>query len=242
MATASTWPDDIDKQATGTRDWHFIDVSVSAPFSIAGLCANHDCVIDRIADMQHRLQTNQTGFALAAAPSPMRPKTSQELAFLIHLIGDLHQPLHAAVNGDRGGNCVNLTQQLDHPDGSRPTTELHAVWDVDEVLAVFKVLGNETTTATTLFQRSKTGTPVPQLTTADWARESNDMAKADTYSKLHIPKHTAPAGKCDVNIAKVTIDSPYLAGNVTDVEQRLMRAGVRLANVLNQICAGNGCH
>ena len=39
MAQAATWPDDIDKTKTGTRNWHFIDVPVSKPFSTAGLCA-----------------------------------------------------------------------------------------------------------------------------------------------------------------------------------------------------------
>jgi hypothetical protein len=83
------------------------------------------------------------GFRLKAQPRALRPVTSQELAFLIHFVGDIHQPLHAATDGDRGGNCVALTTPLAHDDDSRPTTELHAVWDVDEVLAVFAALGDE---------------------------------------------------------------------------------------------------
>src|SRR5437870_9859353 len=48
MARASAWPDEIDKTQTGTRDWHFIDVPITAPFSIAGLCPQHQCIIDQI--------------------------------------------------------------------------------------------------------------------------------------------------------------------------------------------------
>ncbi len=241
MAAAATWPDEINKKATGTGDWHFIDVSVTAPFSIGTLCAAHDCVIDQILDMENRLQTNKRGFALKSPPSPARPMTSQELAFLIHFVGDIHQPLHAATDGDRGGNCVNLTSPLVHSDHSSPTTELHAVWDVDEVMSVFAALGNESATASSLFQKFKGGAAVPQLTPLDWAHESNDMARKDIYQKLNIPNHTAPPNTCAPGIAKVTVTQMYLDGNRDDVEQQLMRAGIRLSNVLNQICAGSGC-
>lgn len=240
MVRASTWPDEIDKAQTGSRDWHFIDVPVTAPFSIAGLCLQHNCVVDQIQDMQSRLRDNTTGFALLTPPNPPRPMTSQELAFLIHFVGDIHQPLHAAANGDRGGNCVVLTQPLLHPDGSQ-TTELHAAWDVDEVLRVFSALGKETATATALFLRFKNGAAVPQLSPQDWARESNDLARTAVYQKLHIPGHTAPPGVCAQGIAKVTVNQSYLNGNVPDVERRLMQAGIRLSNILNQICAGAGC-
>lgn len=241
MAAASTWPDDIDKTKTGTRDWHFVDVPVSTPFSLTGLCAGHNCVVDQIENMRDRLQTNKTGFKLLQTPSPFRPMTSQELAFLIHFVGDLHQPLHAAVNGDRGGNCVMLAHPLPHNDGSDPTTELHAAWDVDEVLAVLKALGNENATAQALFQRFKSGAQVSQLTPVDWTRESNDLARTDIYQKLMIPTRTAPAGQCATGIAKVDVNQAYLSGNVADVERQLMRAGIRLSTILNQICAGNGC-
>jgi hypothetical protein len=112
---------------------------------------------------------------------------------------------------------------------------------VDEVQAVMKVRGDENATATALFQKSQTGTPVQQLTTTDWAREANDLAKKDIYKKLNIPNHTAPAGQCAIGIAKVNVTNQYLDGNEPDVEQQLMRAGIRLSNLLNQICSGDGC-
>ncbi|PYS19856.1 MAG: hypothetical protein DMG11_31080, partial [Acidobacteria bacterium] len=196
MASASIWPDEISKPDTKTDTWHFIDVPVTAPFSIGTLCAQHNCVIDRIQEMSDRLRMNQSGFKLAKPPIPSRPMTSQELAFLIHFVGDIHQPLHSANDGDRGGNCENLTNPIVHNDHSRDTTELHAAWDVDEVLAVFKQRGNEDATANALFQRFKNGAQVQQLTITDWARESNDLARTDVYKKPNIPNHTAPVGQC----------------------------------------------
>ena len=241
MAAASTWPDQIDKTKTGTEPWHFINAPNTGPFSITGLCTNHDCVLDRIAEMETRLTTNAKGFMLAAPPSPSRPMTSQEMAFLIHFVGDVHQPLHAVSDGDRGGNCVELINPIAHNDGSKPTTNLHAVWDTDEVLAVQNMLGSEDSVVATLFQRFKTGAPVPQLMPADWAQESNNLARTDAYQSLHLPNHTAPPGQCATGIVKINVGQAYITGNVADVETQLMRAGVRLSNVLNQICAGTGC-
>jgi hypothetical protein len=240
MAEASTWPDEIDKKATGTDAWHFIDVPVTGPFAVAGLCPHHDCVIDQIENMRDRLKMNMTGFKLKQPPDPPRRMTLQELSFLIHFVGDIHQPLHAATNGDRGGNCVPLLHPLAHGGGSE-TKELHAAWDVDEVSAVLAKLGNESATATALFQRFKSGAPVPSATIMAWARESNDLARSDIYQKLMIPGHIAPPGVCATGIAKVDVTNAYLDGNADDVAQRLMRGGIRLSNLLNDMCAGDGC-
>jgi len=241
MADASTWPDEINKVKTKTENWHYIDVPVTAPFNAAGLCLNHACVIDQINAMENRLEKNQTGFKLATPPTPSRPMTSEELAFLIHFVGDIHQPLHAATDGDKGGNCVHLAQPIVHPDQSK-TTELHALWDVDEVMAVMARHGNdEVQTATALFQRFKSGTTVTPGTVEQWARESNDLARQAIYQKLALPDHTAPPATCAAGIAPVAIDQNYLNDTAGDAELQLLRAGIRLSNVLNAICAGNGC-
>jgi hypothetical protein len=252
MATAATWPDEINRTATGTASWHFINVPVTGPFSVGTLCAQHECVIDRITEMEDRLQNNRTGFMLKSEPIPDRPMTSRELAFLIHFIGDIHQPLHVSNDGDQGGNCITLAQPIVHSDGRRDTTKLHAVWDTDEVLSVMKVLGDENATAAALYQRFRDGAAVMQLTPLDWARESNDLARKDIYRKLNIPHYDeTPDNTCAPGIAQLSIaelsskdasvDPSYLDSNRADVEERLMQAGIRLANVLNQICAGSGC-
>lgn len=243
MANASIWPDVIDKRATGTSSWHYINVPVFAPFTTAGLCPNHDCVIDRIDEMRLRLQTNRKGFTLAASPSPPRTMTSQQLAFLIHFVGDIHQPLHAVANGDRGGDCVLLTRPLRHGNGSADTTKLHGAWDVDTVLAVMKAnLGSEARTTTVLVQRLESGAAVTQGTPADWARESHEIARTAVYEALKVgPMSAAAPGACAAGIRPVSIDQAYLSANVAIVERRLMQAGARLSNMLNEICRGNGC-
>src|SRR5262245_48450026 len=231
MASAAIWPDRIDRAATGTARWHFINVPISAPFSVAGHCEQHECVIDQIDNMRTRLQMNQNGFALLAPPNPPRTMTSQELAFLIHFVGDIHQPLHAAWNGDRGGGCVPLTKPLVHDDENANTTDLHIAWDIDEVLAAMKGHSmSEQATAAALFKRFKNGAVVSQATPVDWARESSDIARIEIYQKLGIPKYTSTPGNCAIGIKPVLITASYLEGNVATVERRLMEAGIRLSN------------
>jgi hypothetical protein len=243
MANASIWPDLIDRDSTGTDRWHFINVPVAAPFSTDGLCTAGECVIAQIENMQNRLQNNLTGFVLKASPDPPRTMTSQQLAFLIHFVGDIHQPLHTVVNGDRGGNCVRLTPPLAHTGTPLPdTTNLHGAWDIDQVLAAMQTHGmSEAATANVLFQRFRNGAGVTQLTPTDWARESFALARSLVYQALKIPNHTAAPGRCAAGIKPVSVTTPYLNGNITVVERRLMEAGIRLSNILNQICSGTGC-
>jgi hypothetical protein len=243
MANAAIWPDLIDRPATGTDRWHYINVPIAAPFSIAGHCPADDCVIAQIEQMRNRLRQNLPGFRLLAAPRPARPPTSQLLAFLVHFVGDLHQPLHAAVNGDRGGGCIDLTTPLTHPGTRIPeTANVHIAWDVDTVLAAMtRHSNNERATATALSARSTQGPPIVQGTPADWARESSDLARTLIYQRFMIALHSAPPGACAAGITPVTISTAYLQEMIPVVERRLMEAGVRLANVLNDICGGMGC-
>ncbi|MSV35954.1 MAG: hypothetical protein EXQ47_10220 [Bryobacterales bacterium] len=240
MAAASTWPDEISKSKTGTFYWHFVDVPVTEPFAVGTLCAKHECIIDRIEEMADRLRMNRTGFALATPPDPPRPPKSQEVAFLIHFVGDIHQPLHGSDNSDQGGNCEHLRPPLVHADGTK-TNALHGVWDVDQVLTVMNVLGTEQATTAALFQRFRSGARVSQGTALDWTRESHRLARENIYQKLRIPKYEAPFGQCAAHVANLTIDQAYLDSNEKLVEQQLMRAGIRLSNLLNDICAGSGC-
>lgn len=240
MAAASTWPDEINKSKTGTFYWHFVDVPVYEPFALGTLCAKHECIIDRIEEMADRLRTNKTGLTLAAPPEPPRPAKSQEVAFLIHFVGDIHQPLHGSDNSDQGGNCEHLQPPLRHADGTK-TNVLHGAWDVDQVLAVMKVLGPEEAVATALVQQFTKGASVPQDNALGWTRESHQLAREYIYKKLRIPKYDAPFGQCAPHVANLTIDQAYLDSNEKLVEQQLLRAGIRLSNLLHEVCAGKGC-
>ena len=114
---ASVWADCI--KPFGDRfayaySWHYQNVDVCRPFDLKGPCKDGNCVSAQI-ERQARL--------LADPDVPQREKL-MALAFLIHFVGDLHQPMHAGDHADLGGNKVAANYGLI---GGR--TNLHSIWD-----------------------------------------------------------------------------------------------------------------
>ena len=96
---ASVWPDCI--KTLGERfsyasSWHYQDVNICQPFDQASACRDGNCVSAQI-ERNLRLLANRR--------LPVRERLFA-LAFVVHLMGDLHQPLHAGDRGDLGGNRV----------------------------------------------------------------------------------------------------------------------------------------
>ena len=124
MARAATWPDRVKKQAKGkgTGEWHFLDLaSDEGAEAIAGRCGTDgNCVAEKIRTLRANIPVGTT----LSTPDNTYT-TAEELKFLIHFAGDIHQPLHCATNADGGGNCINTS--------GFSQSELHAVWDTGMV-------------------------------------------------------------------------------------------------------------
>ncbi|MGH9567268.1 MAG: S1/P1 nuclease, partial [Candidatus Angelobacter sp.] len=124
MPFYSTWADDFREQDEETAVWHFWNVPIQAatPPAASQFC-NHGCVVQAIQKQVTLLKSNVSDTAKARA-----------LAFIIHLVGDLHQPLHVSTNNDRGGNCVPVTffDKMPQP-AARGSfiPNLHEIWDHD---------------------------------------------------------------------------------------------------------------
>ena len=111
MSSVASWADEVRGERCQTAPWHFIDIQITDPhLDMARDCPNNDCVLAKIPDLRKTLQDP------AAAPV----ERSEALMFLIHLVGDMHQPLHCADNHDRDGNQVPV-QLADR------TTNLHSI-------------------------------------------------------------------------------------------------------------------
>ncbi|MGC4061116.1 MAG: S1/P1 nuclease [Aquabacterium sp.] len=234
ISTEATWADkyrDSDRPAgpryTKTHNWHFVDIELSSPDQDAA-CNNHpavpagtpasqadadDCVVDKIDQ-----------FAAELA-NPATPADERRLAleFLLHFVGDLHQPLHASDDKDKGGN----DKKVKGP--GMASSNLHSYWDTPFVTALG---ANDTAIANALIAQI---TPAQQAQwrqgkPADWAQESFQLARDEAYGKLPAPQ---------ANGAYV-LDSGYVDNAEQVVRQQLSRAGVRLAMVLNQALAGGG--
>jgi hypothetical protein len=211
-------PDPTASQNIGYSDkamhkyWHYVD----QPFSPAGLTA--------LGPKSSNAALQIPIFTAAIGGSVSDNIKSYDVAWLEHLVGDIHQPLHAAsrftknhLKGDTGGNDVKFC--------SSPCDEnLHAYWD--DLLGTKTGLTTITRLGTKLLQQSKPqGADIADVHA--WATESFTLATKDAY---------APPIGADDNPAMPLSPKPnsmYHAEAKTFAEARILLAGYRLANLLN---------
>jgi hypothetical protein len=118
LAEVSTWADQIRLQRPETAPWHYVSIPIHPPagqadsYDPARDCPHDDCVVAKIELFKRTLIDQQAS----------QRQRLEALKYLVHFIGDIHQPLHASSNNDRGGNEVTVTFM-----GRQ--TNLHAVWD-----------------------------------------------------------------------------------------------------------------
>jgi hypothetical protein len=223
MPSRSTWADAW--RAAGHREtaqWHFVDIEIDhpdvkaacfgfpAPDRPASAGPAQDCVIDRV-----------NAFAAELA-DPSTPQTERILAlnYVLHFVGDLHQPLHAADNHDRGGNCVRLSL------GGPRTTNLHSYWDT----TVVRAFGSEPNAVAAKLRAKITPVEAAEWRKGDpqaWALETYRVAKTVAYWPGAI-------GVCGADAAPVSPPPGYEAAAEQAAAVQLERAGVRLAAVLNR--------
>lgn len=121
MSSVATFPDQFRTTQGGgvTAEWHFTDIEKTNPdYDAARDCAFDDCVTMRVQRMQQIL----------ADKTQKQSTRSDALTFLIHFVGDLHQPFHCATgtlsdgSSDRGGNGISVVLE-------GKNTNLHSAWD-----------------------------------------------------------------------------------------------------------------
>ena len=120
FVAAATWADEVRPARHETYNWHFVDIPVSE--------ARYDAARDCPATEKGDCAINAMARARTEAVDPQRSPTlwAEALKSLIHFVGDLHQPIHAIDNQDRGGDDVKVSA-LRGGDGRDPN--LHAVRD-----------------------------------------------------------------------------------------------------------------
>ncbi len=210
IAAEASWADRYRDTHPETRSWHFVDIELdSGPpddRQLAALCEREDCVVARIEQFSRTLADRTQAPAVRL----------RALQFLLHLVGDLHQPLHAADAHDRGGNDRRV-EARGHRGGP-----LHHYWDTvfvadsgaDPQDLAHRLLDG-------ISPRNKRawseGSP------ADWARESFGLAATFAYGGLPVPDGRG----------LYHLNARYVAEADDIVRLQLQRAGVRLAQVLN---------
>jgi hypothetical protein len=248
MAFFATWADDFRGQHSETAPWHFWDVplgSTSVP-KPTDFC-DQGCVVKALHDQIAVLKSS------TATPADK----SQALAFVIHFLGDLHQPLHIISNNDRGGNCIPVAFFGNLPKvtaAGAATPNLHALWDTDMPEKLGPILHpthdedvtNFVDTLLTDFEEEITQLKTATIDIPAWAMESHSQAVKVGYGKLphHVPaEKPVVVNNCtdDNNIAqrmlalKESVSLKYTNAANPVIEEQLVRGGTRLAMVLNDI-------
>ena len=226
MELAANRPDnEFREEDKSTAPWHFIDVCLQdRRADVPARCPGGKCVTGKIDEYSKRLKESHYD----------RWGAKGDLAFLIHFVGDIHQPLHTANDADRGGNCVPV-------DSHSRETNLHATWDTAVVHGLeYRIdSGRPETTAQKLERTYAAEKDVDSWIAADdIAWESNQVARSDIYGALQIPiEPCQPTANVCVNPAghPVELDSTYLDHADAVAGHQLAKAGFRLASLLNEI-------
>ncbi len=253
---SSTWADDYRSAKPDTGPWHFIDIPRgAAKGDIAEYCPPATgCVISALV-AQVRVLRDSSASSQARADA---------LRFVIHLVGDIHQPLHDTTNDDLGGNCVpvtffDLAPQERNPQRETYSPNLHSVWDEgiiehfappqDAQAPTPEQVADEIGEAEKLDRDFRARFPSWQpgrIDFAAWAWESHQLAEEVAYGKLPhaIPiEPPRPVASCadddHISTRMLKLDErladPYEQATAPVVQEQLAKAGLRLAALLNSI-------
>ncbi len=205
MVLDSNWADEIRADRPDTAAWHFVNIEIGAKgYDPRRDCPRDDCVVAQI------------GRDAAALRDPRADHAARldALRFLIHFVGDLHQPLHAADRHDKGGNSFAVFE-------GRRRSNLHRVWDQD----VVEALGPDAMSVAGGIERGISPQDKGHIAAGsptDWANESFQVAAHEIYARL-------PSN------GPVRLPRDYTDREKAVVRQQLARAGLRLAAMLNTI-------
>jgi hypothetical protein len=209
-AEIASYADIIRRERTETGPWHYVDIPFDAEkFDAQRDGNNGENVVNKIDALTK---------VLADRDAP-KAERAEALKFLVHFVGDIHQPLHCTDrNGDRGGN-TRLVFFLDTP----KATDLHSCWDTtillhhkgNERVLDYAMALNKKITADDADKWTKS-------TPEDWANESHALAVKVVYA--NIPADGPPP----------KLDQGYVNNAASVIGEQLEKAGVRLAMILSR--------
>jgi hypothetical protein len=219
LADVSVWADTYLVGNNQTSYWHYVNIPADAarydrdrdcprqPGVAAGGRGDmwRDCVVDRIRYNEERLGDRSLD----------RADRAIALKFLVHLIGDLHQPFHA-LGVERGGNGIRVSvfgsPNCGYPDGTRFPCNMHALWDSD-LIAHRKL--HDRAYAAELERQISARRWRASGSAAEWAMESHSLAKAALLPE------------------RGEASEAYYRTNIAKIDERLALGGLRLARAVN---------
>lgn len=239
IADASTWPDDV-RGERKNGSWHYIDIprgSKRGP--LQRFCGKDGCITRAITEQ----------IAILKDKNADGGKRADALRYVIHFVGDLHQPLHTITNADEGGNCVPVKyfRRGVHERNHSYSPNLHSLWDgaIPERDAEGADSAEYADTLDALFATEEERWQKAGVHLEDWVWEGFDAAENTVYGNLKPQLAVEPsvdvhACTDDNNIGdrllkqNIIADEGYQEKAGPVVEKRIAQAGIRLAMILNE--------
>jgi hypothetical protein len=217
LAQIGLWMDEnrdrLKTEWPGSDRWHYDNRPVCEPaVPVAAQCSRGDCPT---AAVERHLQV------LADRDAP-REQRLDALRVIVHVIGDVHQPLHSGDNRDRGGNDLNV----DMGPQREPRT-LHGYWDRQLVDVAMDGRSERAFARQLAREHRRQARSLQAGGMTDWMQESYEIARDFAYGRV-------PSFACGQKPPFVVrLPDDYRTEGAKIARERLARAGIRLAGVLN---------
>ena len=205
LALVSTQPDEMRylPEYKETAPWHYVNTAM-------GL--GHDQYLQAVKG-----QTNPNAYNVLLTkikemrdPSKTPAQRAEALVFVVHIVGDIHQPMHTGRAEDKGGNDIKLTYR-------GKDTNLHSLWDsglIDYLGLTYTEMGQQCQVVPAPLAKTWQAAQDP----AEWLFESYTAA---TQLYAEAAQNPNP-------------DYRYYPAHADLMKQRIQQAGIRLAAVLNE--------
>jgi hypothetical protein len=211
---ASVWADCI--KPLGDRfsyaySWHYQNVDICKPFDLKGACKDGNCV---------SAQIERNARILADRKVPERERL-MALAFLVHFMGDLAQPMHAGDRGDKGGNDVKANYGI-----VGGYTNLHSIWDgylAERSISTPPGGPRAILASSTPRERAE----LAAGTVEDWSRDSWEAARTYAYASLIGDACGPRPGE------RPRLDEAEVRTLIPVVRHQVLAGGLRLARLLD---------
>ena len=224
LADVAVWADQYVERNKQTSSWHYVNIpSVATAYDRDRDCPRprgassgrnerwRDCVVDRIEYHQERLANRALD----------RADRAESLKFLVHLVGDAHQPFHA-VGVARGGNDIPVSvfgsSNCAYDGGAPYPCNLHGVWD-STLIARRRLSDRRYLDALEALVVQRGLEKRASGSAAEWVIESHALANAALVAR------------------DGAVDDAYYRAQIPGIDERLAIGGLRLAATLNRSLA-----
>lgn len=218
LAELANWADENRSGLTVLLDksdqWHYDNRPVcNASAPIASYCPDGQCASAALKSFEATLRDR----------SATIDQRNIALRYLVHVLGDIHQPLHVGDNGDAGGNKLNVSV-----DG-KPPRNLHSWWDSGFLQQMMRGFSEQGYAAGLREWYQNDIADWQRGSEQDWMNESYAILTQHTYGDL-------PGFRCGTPPAFVTpLSDAYVAQAQSQIARQLARAGARIALTLNRL-------